>query len=84
MPAQTRNTVLLLLAVVFVVGAVITLIPDSSAAKINDLGYLALCPFSPWSALILLACAGLVWIVRMYLMKPVKRTGNSLKSAPPP
>ena len=44
---------------IYFVLAVITLIPMESASKASRLGYKALCSFSPFSAVILLAMAGL-------------------------
>lgn len=69
MSEVNRNTSLLVLVVLLCGGAVITLLPHS-AARINDLGYNSVCPFAPWSALMLLLAAGLVWVVRQYLRGP--------------
>jgi len=44
---------------VYLVLMVATLIPSASAGKASMLGYKALCSFSPISAMILLAMAGL-------------------------
>ena len=49
-----------------VCSAILTLIPWSGG-KPNDLHYVSLCPFAPWSTLALLMAAGLVWAVRGYL-----------------
>jgi len=61
---------LLVLAMLAVAAAIATLIPDS-AAKPNDLGYRSLCTFAPWSTLILLIVAGLVWVIRQYILTRV-------------
>jgi len=47
--------------------AAVTLLP-LKGAKANDLGYVSACPFAPWSTLLLLIVAGLVWAVRQYLV----------------
>ena len=47
--------------------AVATLIPSPAPHK-NDLGYLSLCPFAPWSTLMLLMVAAVLWVVRSYLL----------------
>ena len=52
-----------------VIAAVVTLIPNTSPRN-NDLGYSSLCPFAPWSTLVLLAGAGVSWAVRAHLSKP--------------
>jgi hypothetical protein len=67
MPSKTRNQVLLVLAYLFVGGAILTLFPASARIK-NDLGYFSLCPFAPWSSLLLLLVAGLLGAVRTYLV----------------
>jgi hypothetical protein len=61
------NTVLFGLALLFAGLAVLTLLPFSSP-KENDLGYVSMCPFAPWSTLSLLLVAGLIWVVRQYLI----------------
>jgi hypothetical protein len=67
MSNESRNTVLLGLAAVFVAMAVVTMMPFA-ASKANDLGYNSLCPFAPWSSLALLAAAGVIGAVRQYLI----------------
>ena len=52
--------------------AVLTLVPYP-AAKVSDLGYRSLCPFAPWSTLVLLLGAGLIWAVRQYVNEQAKR-----------
>jgi len=64
---HTRNTILLGLIVLFVGLAVLTLLPFT-APRANDLGYLSMCPFAPWSTLALLVVAGVIWAVRQYLV----------------
>ena len=63
---QVANS-LLGVAVLFVMAGLLTLIPFS-AAKMNDLGYHSVCPFAPWSALGLLVVAGVVWVIRGYVL----------------
>jgi len=58
----------LLIAVFALVGlAVITLLP-LAASKPNDIGYVSTCPFAPWSSLVLLLGAGVLWVVRQYIL----------------
>ena len=67
MTPPTRNRILLVLAYLFVGAAILTLIP--AAARIpNDLGYFSLCPFAPWSSLLLLLAAGLLGALRTYMV----------------
>jgi hypothetical protein len=61
------NTILLGLIVLFVGLAVLTLLPFT-APRANDLGYMSLCPFAPWSTLSLLVVAGVIWAIRQYLI----------------
>jgi len=65
MPKQRLLTVLLAAAALLVLLSLATLIPSSGAR--SDLGYSSWCPFAPWSSLVLLAGAGLVWVIRGYL-----------------
>jgi len=67
MSKDIRNAMLLALVIVLVGLAVFTLLPFS-ASKANDLGYVSTCPFAPWSSLVLLLAAGVVWAIRQYLM----------------
>ena len=64
---RTSNTMLLGLVVLFVGLAVLTLLPFT-APRANDLGYMSMCPFAPWSTLSLLLVAGLIWAIRQYLV----------------
>jgi len=64
---KPSNTILLGLVVLFVGLAVLTLLPFT-APKENDLGYMSMCPFAPWSTLSLLLVAGLIWAIRQYLI----------------
>ena len=66
MPKQKLLNVLLGVVALIVALAVVTLLPFSSSNIRSDLGYSSLCPFAPWSTLTLLACAGLLWLVRGY------------------
>jgi|GEM_PF-3356555 len=45
--------------IIHLLSAFLTLIPWSGASKVSRLGYRALCSFSPFGTLILLALAGL-------------------------
>jgi hypothetical protein len=67
MPKQKLLNVLLAIAALIATLALITLVPFSSSNIRSDLGYSSLCPFAPWSTLTLLAFAGVVWIVRVYV-----------------
>ena len=58
---------LLILVWIFAGSALITLLP-LGGAKANDFGYNSACPFAPWSTLLLLIVAGLIWAVRQYLI----------------
>jgi hypothetical protein len=60
MSRQNLSLLLLAGAVMFVALAIVTLLPFPSST-ISDLGYHALCPFAPWSTLMLLFLAGLSW-----------------------
>jgi hypothetical protein len=64
---NSRNTILLGLVVLFVGLAILTLLPFT-APRANDLGYLSMCPFAPWSTLALLLVAGVIWAIRQYLI----------------
>lgn len=66
MSKGTIGTLLLSGAVLFAVSGAVTLIPYH-ATMISDLGYYTLCPFAPWSTLVLLAFAGACWILRRYV-----------------
>jgi hypothetical protein len=67
MTSGTRNQMLLIAAYLFVGAAVLTLIP-SDVKIVSDLGYHSLCPFAPWSTLLLLLGAGVIAAARAYLM----------------
>ena len=67
MAPKTRNQILLLLAYLFVGGAIATLLPVPARIK-SDLGYYSLCPFAPWSTLLLLIVAGLFGAIRTYMV----------------
>jgi hypothetical protein len=58
-----------LLVIVLVLAglALITLLPFA-AARPNDVGYVSTCPFAPWSTLVLLLGAGVLWVVRQYIL----------------
>lgn len=66
-PQKPSSTILLGLAVLFVGLAVLTLLPFT-APRANDLGYMSMCPFAPWSTLALLVVAGVIWAIRQYLI----------------
>jgi hypothetical protein len=62
-----RNTLLLAGVWVLAALAIWTMLP-LSAPKSNDLGYISACPFAPWSTLMLLLGAGILWVVRQYFL----------------
>jgi hypothetical protein len=64
---RPSNTILLGLIVLFAGLAVLTLLPFT-APRANDLGYMSMCPFAPWSTLSLLVVAGVIWAIRQYLI----------------
>jgi hypothetical protein len=64
---KPSTTILLGLVVLFVGLAILTLLPFS-APRANDLGYISMCPFAPWSTLALLLVAGVIWAIRQYLI----------------
>jgi len=66
-PKRKRYTSLLALIIALAVAAVVTMIPGP-AARPNDLGYYSICSFAPWSALVLLLVAGVIWAIRQYLL----------------
>jgi hypothetical protein len=51
-----------LVALLLVVGALITVLPRPSAKR-SIFGYKVMCPFSPVSTLTLLMAAGVVWLI---------------------
>ena len=67
MSKDVRNAMLMAIIIVLVGLALFTLLPFS-ASKPNDLGYVSTCPFAPWSTLVLLLAAGVVWAIRQYLV----------------
>ncbi len=70
MSKQNVAAVLLVLVIVAGGAALATLLP--MGAKINDIGYNSLCPFAPWSTLLLAALAGVIWVIRQYVLTRVK------------
>jgi hypothetical protein len=52
-----------IIALVLVLGALVTIIPYRAAMKKSWLGYRAVCPFSPVSTGALLLVAGIVWLI---------------------
>ena len=68
MPRKNLSSLLLAVAILFLVLAVATLIPYP-APILSDLGYSALCPFAPWSTLALLFLPGVSWVVRGHINK---------------
>src|SRR5579863_10339502 len=61
MSRPTLSFLFLASAVVFAVLAAATVIPFPSS-MMSDLGYYTLCPFAPWSTLMLLFVAGISWV----------------------
>jgi MprA protease rhombosortase-interaction domain-containing protein len=66
MSRQTLSFLFLASAIVFLVLAIVTLLPFPSST-ISDLGYQALCPFAPWSTLMLLLLGGIGWALRRHV-----------------
>jgi hypothetical protein len=71
MSKKQIGTGLLIVSIVLVILAIATLVP-LSGSKPNDLGYASACPFAPWSTLVLLLGAGLLWVVRQYILTRVE------------
>lgn len=61
---QNKGKRLLTWALVFVVLAIITLLPLGTADDKCFFGYIAVCPFTPWSSLILLVIAFYLLMMR--------------------
>ncbi len=55
---------MLIMTIVFCIGAVLSVIPMSSAPKECWVGYKAYCPFAPISTVLLLMIAGGICLVR--------------------
>jgi hypothetical protein len=66
MPVKNLSSLLFAVFVVFMVLALVTLIPYGSK-MVSDLGYFTLCPFAPYSTLTLLFLGGVAWAVRQHL-----------------
>jgi len=66
-PERPRYRALLILIWILAALAIVTMLPFT-ASKTNDLGYYSLCSFAPWSALALLAAAGVIWAIRSYFL----------------
>jgi hypothetical protein len=66
MPRKTLSSLLLAAATLFVVLALATLMPYRASMN-SDLGYSALCPFAPWSTLMLFFLGGASWLVRRHI-----------------
>ena len=71
MPKKLIGHVLLLLAAISAIAGLATLLPWHAEIT-NDFGYKSLCPFAPWSSLILLATGGVLWVVRQYIFTRVE------------
>jgi NADH:ubiquinone oxidoreductase subunit 3 (subunit A) len=67
MSQQTLSFIFLASAVVFLILAMATILPFPSST-ISDLGYYSLCPFAPWSTLMLLFVAGVIWVLRRHIL----------------
>jgi hypothetical protein len=70
MSKQNIGAILLVLVTIAGGAAVATLLP--LGAKVNDIGYNSWCPFAPWSTLMLSALAGVIWVIRQYVLTRVK------------
>ena len=60
---NSNKAILLFLAATLVILAVVTVMPDAQARMVNHLGYRAVCPFSPYSTLTLLAMSGVFYVI---------------------
>ena len=58
MKTKIKTSKHLILAIIFIVLAVTTLIPSAGASKACPLGYYAHCTFTPYSTIILVGLAG--------------------------
>lgn len=67
MAKKIITTAMLITAAALIALAVATLLPIGTA-KPNDMGYVSYCPFAPWSTLMLLLGAGILWVVRNYIL----------------
>jgi hypothetical protein len=66
MSGQNISYILIAAAIVFLALAIVTLLPFPSPT-LSDLGYHALCPFAPWSTLLLLFLGGISWAFHRYV-----------------
>jgi hypothetical protein len=66
MSRSTLSFLFLASSIVFLLLAVATLVPFPST-MLSDLGYYSLCPFAPWSTLMLLFVAGVSWALRRHI-----------------
>lgn len=55
---------MLALTLLITLSAIVTLLPNASASKVNMLGYKAICSATPMSTLVLVICAGFVCFLR--------------------
>ena len=67
MAKKIITTAMLITAAALIALAVATLLPIGTA-KPNDMGYVSYCPFAPSSTLMLLLGAGILWVVRNYIL----------------
>jgi hypothetical protein len=58
------NILFVILSALLFVGAIVTLIPFKGTDDECIFGYFALCPFSPWSSLILIVLAAILFYFR--------------------
>ncbi len=68
MSKKTLGTLMLVPFFAAAGASLATLIPWSAPHK-NDMGYMSLCPFAPWSTLMLAMVAAVLWVVRGYLIR---------------
>lgn len=66
-PRLLRIQILRVVVYLSLGAAILTLFPAPARIK-NDLGYFSLCPFAPWSTLLLLLEAGVLAAIRTYLI----------------
>jgi hypothetical protein len=58
---------LLVLVILLIASAIATLLPIAPSRN-PDLGYASWCPFAPVSTAILLVTAGVLWVIRQYVL----------------
>ena len=70
MAKKLITAAMLVTVLILIVLAIVTVLP-LGASKANDMGYVSTCPFAPWSTLLLLLGAGVLWVLRDYIVTRV-------------